>query len=167
MAPFFLILNLPHVIVNESHVLINPTLLKSKDIKMLPENLVPVRYHIASVDPKPAEAEKNANFTQGKRTLSDFESDILIGVTRTGKSRNMLLEEHDRHIKDRLFRFVKIEAFAHLLNDLQAEGEIDAQALSQIMAKKTEEINEAGNEIWLNLITREKNNPIFYKLEDD
>ena len=79
----------------------------------------------------------------------------------------MLLEEHDRHIKDRLFRVIKIEAFAHLLNDLQAEGEIDAQALSQIMAKKTEEINEAGNEIWLNLITREKNNPIFYKLEDD
>ncbi|MNP84220.1 hypothetical protein D3C76_1834380 [compost metagenome] len=62
---------------------------------------------------------------------------------------------------------VKIEAFAHLLNDLQAEGEIDAQTLSQIMAEKTEEINEAGNEIWLNLITREKNNPIFYKLEDD
>jgi hypothetical protein len=167
LAPFFLILNLPHVIVNESHVLFDPTLLKLKDIKMLPDNLVPVRYHIASVVPKSAEAESNANFTQGKRKLSDFEADILIGVTRTGKSRNMLLEEHDRHIKDRLFRVVKIEAFAHLLNDLQAEGEIDAQTLSQIMAEKTEEINEAGNEIWLNLITREKNNPIFYKLEDD
>lgn len=134
---------------------------------MLPENLVPARYHIASVDPKPGSAESHANFTQGKRTLDDFEADILIGVTRSGKSRNMLLEEHDRHIKDRLFRVVKIEAFATLLNDLQAEGEIDVQALSQIMAEKTEEINEAGNKIWLNLITLETNNPLFYKLEDD
>lgn len=74
----------------------------------------------------------------------------------------MLLEEHDRHIKDRLFRAIKIEAFVHLLNDLQAEGEIDAQKLSQIMAEKTKEINEAGNEIWLNLITREKTTLFLY-----
>jgi len=98
---------------------------------------------------------------------SDYEADILIGVSRTGKSRNMVLEEHDRHLKERLFRAIKIEALVHLLNDLQAEGEIDAQALSQIMAEKTQQINEAGNEIWLNLITREKSNPIFYNLGDD
>lgn len=128
---------------------------------MLPDYLVPAKYHIAPVEQQTTEAEKEANFTQGKRKLSDYESDILIGVSRTGKSRNMLLEEHDRHIKDRLFRVVKIEAFVHLLNDLQAEGEIDAQKLSQIIAEKTKEINEAGNEIWLNLITRETNNPIF------
>ncbi len=119
------------------------------------------------MEQQPTEAEKEASFTQGKRKLSDFEPDILIGVSRTGKSRNMLLEEHDRHIKDRLFRAIKIEAFVHLLNDLQAEGEIDAQKLSQILAEKTKEINEAGNEIWLNLITREKNNPIFYSLGED
>ena len=134
---------------------------------MLPDNLVPAKYHIAPVEQQPAKAEKEANFTQGKRKLSYFEADILIGVSRTGKSRNMLLEEHDRHIKDRLFRVVKIEAFVHLLDDLQAEGEIDAQSLSQIMVEKTKEINEAGNEIWLNLITREKTNPIFYTLGDD
>jgi hypothetical protein len=79
----------------------------------------------------------------------------------------MLLEEHDRHIKDRLFRVFKIETFARLLNDLQAEGEIDAQELSQILAEKTEDINEAGNEIWLNLITCEKTAPMFYQLEDE
>ncbi|MEZ6877678.1 hypothetical protein [Enterobacter sp. KBR-315C3_2022] len=134
---------------------------------MLPDNLVPAKYHITSVEQLSTEAEKEANFTQGKRKLSDYESDILIGVSQTGKSRNMLLEEHDRHIKERLFRAVKIEAFVHLLNDLQAEGEIDAQKLSQIMAEKTQDINEAGNEIWLNLITREKNAPIFYHLGDD
>ncbi|MCV2535187.1 hypothetical protein NQH46_19010 [Enterobacter wuhouensis] len=134
---------------------------------MLPDNLVPAKYHITPVEQPSTEGEKEVNFTQGKRKLSDFESDILIGVSRSGKSRNMLLEEHDRHIKDRLFRAVKIEAFVHLLDDLQAEGEIDAQMLSQIMSEKTKEINEAGNEIWLNLITREKNNPIFYDLGED
>ena len=134
---------------------------------MLPDSLVPAKYHIAPVEQQPTKEEIEANFTQGKRKLSDFESDILIGVSRTGKSRNMVLEEHDRHIKDRLFRAVKIEALAHLLNDLQAEGEIDAQQLSQIMAEKTKEINEMGNEIWLNLITREKNAPIFYDFGED
>jgi len=134
---------------------------------MLPDNLVPAKFHISSVEPKPPEAESNANFTKRKRTLADYAPDILIGVTRTGNSRNMLLEEHDRHIKDRLFRVVKIEVFARLLNDLQAEGEIDAQALSQILTEKTDEINEAGNDIWLNLITCEKNTPIFYKLGDE
>ena len=79
----------------------------------------------------------------------------------------MLLEERDRHIKDRLYRVVKIDTFARLLNDLQAEGDIDAQTLSQIIANKTKEINDAGNEIWLNLITREKDMPLFYKLGDE
>jgi len=134
---------------------------------MLPDNLVPAKFHISTVEPKPPEAESNENFTKGKRTLADYAPDILIGVTRTGNSRNMLLEEHDRHIKDRLFRVIKIEVFARLLNDLQAEGEIDAQALSQILTEKTDEINEAGNDIWLNLITCEKNTPIFYKLGDE
>lgn len=128
---------------------------------MLPDNLVPAKYHITPVEQPSTEADKEANFTQGKRKLSDYEADILIGVSRTGKSRNMVLEEHDRHLKERLFRAIKIEALVHLLNDLQAEGEIDAQTLSQIMVGKTQQINEAGNEIWLNLITREKNNPIF------
>lgn len=131
---------------------------------MLPDNLVPAKYHITPVEQPSTEADKEANFTQGKRKLSDYEADILIGVSRTGKSRNMVLEEHDRHLKERLFRAIKIEALVHLLNDLQAEGEIDAQTLSQIMTEKTQQINEAGNEIWLNLITREKNNPIFYDL---
>jgi hypothetical protein len=40
---------------------------------MLPDNLVPAKYHIAPVEQQSAEAEKEANFTQGKRKLSDFE----------------------------------------------------------------------------------------------
>ncbi len=131
---------------------------------MLPENLVPARFHLSTAESAPGEEHKEPNLTQGKRTLADHAGDILANASRTGQSKNMLLEERDRHIKERLFRVVKIETFARLLNDLQAEGEIDAQALSQIINEKTQQINEAGNEIWLNLITREKDAPIFYKL---
>lgn len=134
---------------------------------MLPENLVPARFHVSTKKTDAGEAEKDVNLAQGKRTLADYESDILTNVSRTRQSRNMLLEERDRHIKDRLYRVVKIEAFSQLLNDLQAAGEIDPQFLSQIIAKKTTEINEAGNEIWLNLITHEKDTPMFYTLQDD
>ena len=103
---------------------------------MLPENLVPARFHVSTMKTDTGEAEKDVNLTKGKRTLADYESDILTNVNRTRQSRNMLLEERDRHIKDRLYRVVKIESFSRLLNDLQAAGEIDPQLLSQIIAKK-------------------------------
>ncbi|MBD5747360.1 hypothetical protein, partial [Citrobacter freundii] len=110
--------------------------------------------------------DNNENLTQGKRTLSDYESDILISSTATGQSRNMLFEECDRHLKERLFRAAKIESFSRLLNSLQAEGDINAQELSKILTQKTAIINEQGNKIWLNLITRETSDPIFYSLEE-
>lgn len=134
---------------------------------MLPENLVPARFHVSTMKTDMGEAENDVNLAQGKRTLADYESDVLTSVSRTRQSRNMLLEERDRHIKDRLYRVVKIESFSRLLNDLQAVGEIDPRLLSQIIAKKTTEINDAGNGIWLNLITHEKDTPMFYTLQDD
>ncbi|WP_312948264.1 hypothetical protein [Superficieibacter sp.] len=134
---------------------------------MIPETLIPARFHTSETGEESGEAESTASLTQGKRTLADFERDILTSSGRSAFSRNMLLEERDRHIKDRLFRVVKIEAFCHILNQLQAEGDFSAQELSQILADKTLEINEAGNEIWLNLITGEKAAPMFYNLEDE
>ncbi|EMU1129097.1 TPA: hypothetical protein ACIE98_002644 [Citrobacter koseri] len=133
---------------------------------MLPEHLVPTRFHL-SASPGDAETVENSeNLTQGKKTLSDYEPDILISATPTGQSKNMLLEERDRHLKDRLYRVAKIETFARLINSLQAEGDVDAQELSKILADATTKINDHGNEIWLNLITREKNSPVFYSLEE-
>lgn len=132
---------------------------------MIPETLIPARFHISSAEPASGEAENNADLTQGKITLEKFAADILATPVRNGQSRNMLLEERDRHIKDRLFRVLKIEAFARVLNDLQLEGEVDAQELSQILAEYTEKINEDGNEIWLNLITHEKSAALFYDFQ--
>ncbi|MCS2169526.1 hypothetical protein MUU46_04195 [Scandinavium sp. TWS1a] len=128
---------------------------------MIPESLIPAHFHISST------AENNTDLTQGKITLENIAADILAAPVRHGQSRNMLLEERDRHIKDRLFRVVKIEAFARILNDLQLEGEIDSQELSKIIAEHTDKINQAGNEIWINLITREKAAPLFYDFQDE
>lgn len=133
---------------------------------MLPEHLVPSRFHLSPSPTEPGTAEKSENLAQGKKSLSDYESDILISATATGQARNMLLEERDRHLKDRLYRVAKIETFARLINALQAEGDIDAQTVSKILAETTTRINDDGNKIWLNLITGEKNTPIFYSLED-
>lgn len=89
---------------------------------MLPEHLVPTRFHL-SASPGDAETVENSeNLTQGKKTLSDYEPDILISATPTGQSKNMLLEERDRHLKDRLYRVAKIETFARLINSLQEIG---------------------------------------------
>ncbi|WP_032940777.1 hypothetical protein [Citrobacter youngae] len=133
---------------------------------MLPEHLVPAHYHLSNSATQTNSTENSENLTQGKRTLSDYEADILISATATGQARNMLFEESDRHLKERLFRAAKIESFTRLLNSLQAEGDINAQELSKILSAKTAIINEQGNKIWLNLITRETNAPIFYSLEE-
>ncbi|EIS7449514.1 hypothetical protein I5370_06790 [Citrobacter sp. FDAARGOS_156] len=133
---------------------------------MLPEHLVPSRFHLSATPNNTNTTENSENLTQGKIKLSDYESEILISSAATGQSRNMLFEECDRHLKERLFRAAKIESFTRLLNSLQAEGDINAQELSKILAKKTAMINEQGNKIWLNLITRETNDPIFYSLEE-
>jgi hypothetical protein len=77
---------------------------------MLPEHLVPSHFHLSNPD-NTNPVENSENLTQGKRTLSDYESDILISSTATGQSRNMLFEECDRHLKERLFRAAKIESF--------------------------------------------------------
>jgi hypothetical protein len=133
---------------------------------MLPEHLVPAHYHLSQTSTNTIPTENSENLTQGKRTLSDYEADILISATATGQARNMLFEECDRHLKERLFCAAKIESFTRLLNSLQSEGDINAQELSKILTEKTAIINEQGNKIWLNLITRETSDPIFYSLEE-
>ncbi|TDN50970.1 hypothetical protein [Scandinavium goeteborgense] len=132
---------------------------------MIPESLIPARFHISCAEQNTDTAENNADLTQGKMSLDNIAEDIFAAPVRHGQSRNMLLEERDRHIKDRLFRTVKIEAFARVLNDLQWEGELDNQELSQIISEYTDKINEAGNEIWLNLITGEKPASLFYDFQ--
>lgn len=134
---------------------------------MIPETLLPARFHIARPPTDNDQAENNENLTQGKISPGDYETDILTASCRYRQPRNVLLEERDRHIKDRLFRAIKIETFAYVLGALQAEGEISPQELSQIIHQKTTDINQAGNDIWINLITIEKSCPLFYDFQVD
>ncbi|ALX77235.1 hypothetical protein QMS56_07690 [Cronobacter malonaticus] len=133
---------------------------------MLPDNLVPARYRIPTPDNHPSGEQNSENLTQGKPKLEEYETDILSGKSLAGQSGNVLLEERDRHIKARLLSVVKIEAYTKVLNNLVEDNAISAEELAELIATKTAQINEAGNKIWLNLITQEKDAPVFYKLED-
>lgn len=133
------------------------------DAYMIAETLIPARFCIAALDAENKDTPPGLQAEQEKVSLATWQDEILIGG---GQSRNPLLEERDRHIKDRLYRIAKIEAFALMLNNLVVQGEISALELSQIMELKTQEINEDGNKIWLNLMTQERTAPMFYNLTD-
>lgn len=130
---------------------------------MIAETLIPARFCIAAIDAENKDPQTSQRAEPEKVSLADWQDEILIGGAQ---SRNPLLEERDRHIKDRLYRIAKIEAFALMLNNLVVQGEISALELSQIMELKTQEINEDGNKIWLNLMTEERNTPMFYNLTE-
>lgn len=130
---------------------------------MIAETLIPARFCISAVDAENTDVKPLQLVEPEKASLADWQDEILISG---GLSRNPLLEERDRHIKDRLYRVAKIEAFALMLNNLVVQGEISALELSQIIELKTQDINEDGNKIWLNLMTQERTNPLFYNLTD-
>ena len=83
-----------------------------------------------------------------------------------GQRSHALLEERDRHIKERLFCAAKIDSFAHVLNTLLEQQKISPEEISQLIHEQTTLINDQGNKIWLNLITRESTEPVFYQLGD-
>lgn len=136
---------------------------------MLPDNLVPGRYHYIVQDPPAEPSDNTTNLTLVTEKLQELEAEILSSTPkagRTGLPKNALLEEHDRYIKERLFRVVKIETYARVLKELVAENEITQEALSALITQKTAEINEQGEKIWLNFITGENKGPLFYRFED-
>lgn len=136
---------------------------------MLPDNLVPGRYHYIVQDPPAEPSDNTTNLTLVTEKLQELEAEILSSAFkagRTGLPKNALLEEHDRYIKERLFRVVKIETYARVLKELVAENEITQEALSALITQKTAEINEQGEKIWLNFITGENKGPLFYRFED-
>ena len=144
--------------------IIKNTFQPSKDDRyMIDEALIPARFCIPAIEAEPQDMKVSTQAEPEKATLADWQDEILISG---GQSRNPLLEERDRHIKDRLYRVAKIEAFALMLNNLVVQGEISSLELSQIIELKTQEINDNGNEIWLNLMTQEKVTPLFYNLTD-
>ncbi|KEA53487.1 MULTISPECIES: hypothetical protein [Mangrovibacter] len=136
---------------------------------MLPDNLVPGRYHYIVPESPQDSSDTPSDFTLVTEKLQELEVEILSSVSQPGRiglPKNALLEEHDRYFKERLFSVAKIETFARVLKELVAENEITQEALSELITQKTVEINEQGEKIWLNLITSEIKSPLFYRFED-
>ncbi|KYI91070.1 hypothetical protein AIZ11_24920, partial [Salmonella enterica subsp. enterica serovar Typhimurium] len=75
--------------------------------------------------PPPSATENSKNMPKGKTKLSDYEPENLNSANAAGQHRNVLLEERERHIKERLYRVAIIETYDRLINALQAEGDID------------------------------------------
>ena len=125
---------------------------------MLPDYLVAARYVISPTTNPPQPESADDNFTQGIPDIREHEKDIL--------SRTSLLEERDRHIKERLFCVAKIDSFAQVLTHLLEQQKISPEEISQLIHEKTTLINDQGEKIWLNLITHESLEPVFYQLGD-
>lgn len=103
---------------------------------------------------------------QKNQSVQDYEAQILAGYSWAGQSSNSLLEEQDRHIKERIFCAAKIETYVSVLEDLCRCDMIDAQELRQLIDEMQAQVASKGNDIWLNLLTREKAAPLFYHFED-
>jgi len=133
---------------------------------MLPNNLVPA---ILPLLP-PEEAVR----TEGKITLStditdDFsllEKTILSTNDYAGQAKNSLLDENDRHLKDRLFCAVKIEAISTLLNELIEQERVCPADLQMLIEDKKLQISQDVQQIWINQLTQEKTWPLFYSLDN-
>ncbi|WP_312584418.1 hypothetical protein [Atlantibacter sp.] len=133
---------------------------------MLPDFLVAARYVISPTTNPPAPDSTDDNFTQELPDIREHEKDILSRTTLAGQRSHALLEERDRHIKERLFCVAKIDTYAQVLNNLLEHQKISPEEISQLIQEQTALINAQGKKIWLNLITRESTEPVFYQLGD-
>lgn len=133
---------------------------------MLPDYLVAARYVISTTTNPPQPDSADENFTQGIPDIREHEKDILSRTSLAGQRSHALLEERDRHIKERLFCVAKIDSFAQVLNNLLEQQKISPEEISLLIHEQTTLINDQGKKIWLNLITRESTEPVFYQLGD-
>lgn len=143
---------------------------------MLPDYLVSVRYWAATCE-KSLQAtlqtqrlvhddEEYPTETGKTMSLQDYEAHILSTLSWAGQSCNTLLEEQDRHVRQRLFCAARLETFVAVLNTLMQQGLVSAEELRALTEEKNELVAENGEKIWLNLITKEKKSPLFYQLQD-
>ncbi|WP_226812133.1 hypothetical protein [Buttiauxella massiliensis] len=95
-----------------------------------------------------------------------LEKTILSAPHYAGQAKNTLLEENDRHLKDRLFYAVKIEAIVTVLNELIEQEKINSTDLQMLIEDKKLQISHHSQQIWVNQLTQEKSWPLFYSLDE-
>ena len=132
---------------------------------MLPTNLVPVPLPALQVAMAPS-TDDSALTLNPQDNLLDLEKMILSTNHYAGQAKNTLLEENDRHLKDRLFCAVKIEAIVTVLNELIEQEKISSADLQMLIEDKKLQISRDLQEVWVNQLTQEKSWPMFYSLDE-
>ena len=132
---------------------------------MLPNNLVPVTFPVSHADITGSE-EHSALTLNPQDNILVLEKTILSAPHYAGQAKNTLLEENDRHLKDRLFYAVKIEAIVKVLNELIEQEKINSADLQMLIEDKKLQISHHSQQIWVNQLTQEKSWPLFYSLDE-
>lgn len=132
---------------------------------MLPDNLVPVFFSVSQADISLSE-EDSALTVNSQDNLLALEKTVLSTNHYAGQAKNTLLEENDRHLKERLFCAVKIEAIVTVLNELIEQDKISSADLHMLIEDKKLQISQHAQEIWVNQLTLEKSWPLFYSFNE-
>ncbi|EJF31380.1 MULTISPECIES: hypothetical protein [Enterobacteriaceae] len=133
---------------------------------MLPEHFLPRRYPVVAPSTLPAEAENSTTSEVVQDKILTLEKNILSGSHYAGQAKNRLLEETDRHIKERLLCAVRIEALHALIGELVEKELISAADLQMLIEDKTAWVGSKEQEIWVNQMTQEKPWPLCYSIEE-
>lgn len=133
---------------------------------MLPNSFAPWRYQVFTVKDYNNSANNSESNSHVQEKLSALEKKILSGKHYAGLAKNALLEETDKHIKERLLCAAKIEAMVAVIHELCEQEKLNPADLQMLVEDKTSDIRLKEDQIWLNQLTQEKNWPLFYSFED-
>ncbi|NIY47827.1 hypothetical protein [Cedecea colo] len=133
---------------------------------MLPNSFLPWRFQAFAVKDDSDSARNNELHGHVQAKLSALEKTILSGKHYAGVAKNSLLEETDKHIKERLLCAAKIAALTAVINEICEQEKLSPADLHMLIEDKTSAIRLKEDRIWLNQLTQEKNWPLFYSFED-
>ncbi|MCT4714983.1 hypothetical protein MUA01_08330 [Enterobacteriaceae bacterium H18W14] len=133
---------------------------------MLPNSFVPCRFQVSTVEDHSDSASNSESNSHVQEKLSALEKTILSGKHYAGLAKNTLLEETDKHIKERLLCAAKIQTLVAVINELCEQEKLNPADLQMLIEEKTSDIRLKGEQIWLNQLTQEKSWPLFYSFED-
>ena len=133
---------------------------------MLPNSFMPWRFQLFTVHDGRDSARNSELNGQVQEKLSALEKTILSGKHYAGVAKNALLEETDKHIKERLLCAAKIATLAAVINEVCEQEKLSPADLHMLIEDKTSAIRLKEEQIWINQLTQEKNWPLFYSFED-
>lgn len=133
---------------------------------MLPNSFMPWRFQLFTVQAGSDSARNSELNGQVQEKLSALEKTILSGKHYAGVAKNALLEETDKHIKERLLCAAKIATLAAVINEVCEQEKLSPADLHMLIEDKTSAIRLKEEQIWINQLTQEKNWPLFYSFED-